>query len=54
MSDQAEGQIKNLERKPMVKIVACAFGGAVLLLATISLYRAIVEDDETDPPDQQD
>ena len=54
MEDRAEGQTRNPERKLMVKIVACAFGGAVLLLATISLNRAIVDDDETDPPDQQD
>ena len=38
----------------MVKKIAFAIGGAVIMLAGISLYIALTEDDVLDPPDVQD
>lgn len=38
----------------MIRKIAYAFGSAVIVLMGISIYIALKEDEEPDPPDVQD
>jgi hypothetical protein len=51
---QGEGQTKSHGKNPMVKKIAYAIGGAVIMLAGISLFFALTEDVPEDEPDLQD